>query len=154
MNMSSDVYIVLQCDLTAASGTLEGFYSFGQGGLTAPFIAFTGGKNLNMTYRAKDNSGLASSVADGLSTTSMNYWENQYGDGPYMVLQQNSGTVWNTNISYGATTLANLNLGRGWTGTSIRYGNCKIAEFICYNRALTASERVSIRNYLAAKWAI
>jgi len=150
MSMTSTVFIVMRVD--SASGT-QAFYGFTSAPVTTnSYMTMTGGSS-SITYRGRTDSLQVGTVADGATPTTWNYWMNQYGDGPYMVLRQNSGTTWNTNIAFGTTTLRRLYLGYA-TAPFGDFLNGKIAEFICYNRALTASEQQSIRNYLAAKWAI
>src|SRR4029077_6525062 len=40
----------------------------------------------------------------------------------------------------------------GYTTTSSETCDCEVAELICYNRALTPTERVQVEQYLQAKW--
>ena len=148
MGMTSTVFIVMRADVATGDQAFYGFRNI----VGQAYMTFTGGST-SMTYRGRTDSLQVGTVADGATPTTWNYWTNQYGDGPYMVLRQNSGTTWNTNIAFGATTLNSLHLGYAPSPFS-DFMNGKIAEFLCYNRALTAGEQASVRSYLAAKWAI
>jgi hypothetical protein len=96
-------------------------------------------------------------VNDGVMPNTWNYWMNQYGDGPYMILRQNYGTVWNSNVAFGNGPMARFVLGGvsvPLTSLPTTYLIGQVAEFICYRRALTDNEKLAVSNYLAAKWAI
>ena len=156
-SMSQTVFIVT----IAARAIDAGLYGYsGSAPFTPAYFNMRtggGGGADELRFMMRANNLQAADVNDGIMPATWNYWTSEYGNGPYMVLRQNYGTIWNTNVAFGNGNLNKLEFGRITVPNNTLpayYYIGKIAEFICYNRALTDNEKLAVSNYLAAKWAI
>ena len=101
-------------------------------------------------YFANDSGGNNYSTSGGISTGDMQVFEAVInGANSYVVIDGTQvGTAGYTQDA-GAGVIA-LSLGK----KDAYYLNGEIGDTIAFNRALTATERTRLRNYLAAKWSI
>lgn len=138
-------FVVLR--FVVAGGSPAGFFASDNTSYAGGFI-YTGGKlcvyetGANFSEGSTETAGVASIQSFISASTGLNY--RHFKNGAEIV---KTGT---NNIGTGTPSQYVL----GARANSTSFSNCDIAEVLCYNSALSDSDRARVQNYLGAKYGI